>query len=127
MDIKTKLSTLWIFATLNYLYADVFTLFFVPGVQEEALMFTGGAAFVALAFAVVMETAIAMVLLARFLPYNANRWSNIAMGALHTLLVFWSVVEDTPEPFYAFFATIEIATTLFIVWTAWKWKEQTSP
>ena len=28
------LSTLWIFATLNYLYGDVFTLFFIRGAQE---------------------------------------------------------------------------------------------
>ena len=28
------LSTLWIFATLNYIYADVFTLFFDPGGSE---------------------------------------------------------------------------------------------
>ena len=27
-DRKVILSTLWVFATLNYIYADVFTLFF---------------------------------------------------------------------------------------------------
>lgn len=127
MSIQVKLSILWLFATLNYLYADVFTLFFVPGAQEEALSFTGGSAIVPLAFAAVMETAIAMVLLSRLLPYAVNRWFNIVVGVLHTALVFWSAVEDTPEPFYVFFATIEIATTVFIIWTAWKWSKTSRP
>ena len=37
MDQKRKmiLSTLWIFAILNYLYADVFTVFFNPAAQAD--------------------------------------------------------------------------------------------
>ena len=31
---RVVLSTLWIFAILNYLYADVFSLFFNPGAAE---------------------------------------------------------------------------------------------
>jgi poly(A) polymerase Pap1 len=62
-----------------------------------------------------------MVLLSRILPYRANRWANIGAGVLHTASVAWSMSEGTINLFYAFFATIEIATTLFIVWYAWKW------
>ena len=35
MDRKVLLSTLWIFAMFNYLYADVYTLFFNPVLQKE--------------------------------------------------------------------------------------------
>jgi hypothetical protein len=28
-----------------------------------------------------------------------------------------------PAPYYAFFSAIEIATTVLIVWYAWKWRE----
>jgi hypothetical protein len=117
-DRKVILSTLWIFATLNYLYADTFTLFFDPTAQEETMRMTEG--FV-LGFAVLMETAIAMVLLSRVLKYRANRLANIIAGIIHTAAVFLSMFVGTPALYYIFFATIEISCTLFIVWYAWKW------
>jgi hypothetical protein len=119
-DPKMVLSALWIFATLNYIYADVFTLFFVPGAQEETATVTAGAA---LGFAVLMEIAIAMVLASRFLQYAGNRWANIVAGALHTAAVAFSLFASPPAPYYVFFAAIEIACTLFIIWYAWTWRK----
>jgi hypothetical protein len=74
--------------------------------------------------AVLIETAIAMVVLSRVLEYKANRWTNIAIGALHTAAVILSlnVGGTTPALYYMFFATIEIACTALIVWSAWRWK-----
>jgi Family of unknown function (DUF6326) len=128
-DRRVILSTLWIFALLNYLYADVMTLFFQPGLQPEAWKelqagFVGSIQITqgfALAAAVLMETAIAMVLLSRVLGYRSNRWANIGAGVLHTAAVSWSLSGGAIDVFYAFFATIEIACTLFIVWYAWTW------
>ena len=117
-DRKVILSTLWIFATLNYVYADVFTLFFKPGAQEETVTMTAGGA---LGFAVLMETAIAMVLLSRVFKYGANRWANILVGAIHTASVFFSLFTTPPAPNYVLFATVEIVCTLVIIWFAWKW------
>lgn len=114
---KVVLSALWIFALFNYLYADVFTLFFDP--EAEGLQFTPG---VVLGFAVLMETAIAMVLLSRVLGHRANRWANILAGALHTAAVAWSLTAGTSQAYYVFFATIEIACTLFIIGYAWTWR-----
>ncbi len=118
-DRKVLLSTLWIFAMLNYLYADVFTLFFNSPAQNGTLAMSQGAVLV---FALLMETAIAMVLLSRFLKYGANRWANIIAGLFHTAFVAWSMIGETPAPFYVFFAGIEIVCTLFIAWYAWKWR-----
>jgi glycerol-3-phosphate acyltransferase PlsY len=114
-DMKVRVSTLWIFAVLNYLYADVFSLFFGP----EEVTFTAGAV---LGFAVLMETSIAMVLLSRVLKYRANRWANIIAGIINTAAVSFSLFAGKPAPYYVFFATMEIACTLFIVWFAWKWR-----
>jgi hypothetical protein len=118
-DKKVILSTLWIFALLNYIYADIFNLFFNPeaqsGIMPQAAVF---------AFAILMETAIAMVLLSRVLKYGANRWANIIAGIIHTALVSWTLFGETPLPFYTFFAAIEILCTLFIVWYAWRWRQQ---
>ena len=118
-DRKVVLSALWIFAMLNYLYADVFTLFFNPKAQNVSLAMPQGAVLV---FAILMETAIAMVLLSRFLKYGANRWANIIASIFHTAFVAWSMIGTTPALFYAFFASIEIICTLFIAWYAWKWR-----
>src|SRR5919106_4241695 len=128
-DRKVILSTLWIFAILNYAYADIMTLFFNPVLQKEKhqqilsgyvgdIRITQGFVLVG---AILMETAIVMVLLSRVLPYGANRWANILAGVLHTAAVSWSMTGGPVNVFYVFFATIEIACTLFIVWYAWTW------
>ena len=118
-DRKVILSTLWIFATLNYVYADVFTLFFNSTAQKETFAMPQEAVLV---FAILMETAIAMVLLSRVLKYGANRWANIAAGIFHTAFVSWSLF-GAPQPlFYMFFAAVEIPCTLFIAWYAWNWR-----
>ena len=118
-DRKNWLSILWVFAVLNYVYADVFSLFFLPNAQSEAGKMAAGAV---LGFAVLMETAIVMVVLARLLKRGANRWANIVAGAIHTLSVVASLFGGTPPGLYMmFFATVEVACTLFIIWYAWTW------
>ena len=119
-DKKVILSTVWIVALFNYLYADVFSLAFNPE-EWDVTILTEGAM---LGFAVLMETAIAMVLLSRVLKYRANRLTNIIVGIIHTALVIWSLSGETPVPYYTFFVSIEIACTVFIVWYAWRWRKQ---
>jgi hypothetical protein len=126
-DMKVRLSTLWLFAMLNYLYADVMTLM-DPKVLPEIMSGMAGSMQITEGFllgaAVLMETAIAMVLLSRVLPYGVNRWANIVVGILHTLSVFASMfVGGPPALYYLFFGTIEIVCTLLIVWFAWRWAE----
>ncbi len=126
---RVVLSTLWVFTVLNYIYADVYTLFFNPVLKPEAWkrFVEGGTGDIqitpgfVLVTAILMETAIAMVLLSRVLPYPANRWANILVGGFHTLFVAWSLIGEAPNGFYAMFAAIEVTCTLFIVWYAWKW------
>ncbi len=114
-DRRIKFFTLWIFATFNYIYADVVTLFdksIVTNLSQGTLL---GAA-------ILVETAIAMVLLSRVLKYRANRWANIIVGIINTVAVLVSLLVATPALYYAFFGTIEIATTLVIIWYAWTWR-----
>jgi uncharacterized protein DUF6326 len=112
---RMRLFTLWIFATLNYVYADVVTLFdksVSTTLSQTALL---GAA-------ILVETAIAMVLLSTVLKYRANRWANIIVGIMNTVAVLASLVIATPALYYAFFGIIEIATTIVIIWHAWTWR-----
>jgi hypothetical protein len=105
---------------LNFIYADVFSLMFDPTVQEQAADFSGAA----LPFAVLMETAMAMVLLARVLPYTWNRWTNIGVALLHTAVLLWTLIDSPATSFYAFFVAVEVAALLFVVGYAWTWRRQ---
>jgi hypothetical protein len=129
-DRKMVLSTLWIFAMFNYLYADVIGLI-DPAELKEILTGTVGSVQITEGFllgaSILMETAIAMVLLSRILKYKANRWANIIAGVIHTAAVFSSMfVGSSPTIYYIFFGTIEIACTLFIIWYAWTWRNPES-
>ncbi len=121
---RVILSTLWIFVTLNYLYCDVLSL--MSADLLNALL-TGEVAGLTmnqttlLISGIIMEISIAMVLLSRVLKYKANRISNIIAGFIKTLIMFGTLFMGTPSYHYMFFATIEIGTTLFIVWYAWTW------
>jgi Family of unknown function (DUF6326) len=126
MDMKSKLSTLWIFAALNYLYCDVISLMdpellplYLRG-NVNGLELTPG---FLLGAAILIEIPIAMVLLSRVLPYRANRWANIAAGTLMTAVQSATLFVGAPAPYYLFFSVIEIATTVLIVWFAWTWRE----
>ncbi len=126
MDMKSKLSTLWIFVALNYLYCDVVSLMdpellplFLRG-NVNGLEITP--AFL-LGAGVLVEIPIAMVLLSRVLPYRANRWANIAAGTVMTAVQSATLFIGVLAPYYLFFSVIEIATTVLIVWFAWNWRE----
>ncbi len=71
--------------------------------------------------AILMEIPIAMVLLSRILNYKANRWTNIMAGINMTLVQTVTFFASAPTKYYLFCGIIEIATTLVIVWLAWKW------
>ena len=114
VDIRTKLQALWIFATLNYLYADVVSLFdksIVTNLDQNALL---GAS-------VLVETAIIMVLLSRILNPRLNRIANLISGAINTIAVLASLLVGTLTAHYAFFAVIEIVTTVSIICYAATW------
>jgi hypothetical protein len=126
-DIKERLSVLWIFALLNYLYADVIALWALLGTPPADTPHLGPLALAGAA--VLMEIPIAMILLSRLLPLRANRLANIIAGSIVTLvngfltfippLVGWGRPPALPE--YLFFATIETVCTVAIVWQAWTW------
>ena len=124
MDMKVKLSMLWIFVMFNYIYADITTLMDSSVLTELIRGYAGDIQITQgflLGAAVLMEIPIAMVVLSRVLEYKANRWANIIAGTIKTAAVFLSLFVGTPAMYYTFFATIEIACTLLIVWYAWKW------
>lgn len=129
IDTKILLSTLWIFAMLNYIYADVHTLM-DPQILNQIIKGYVGSMHMTegllLGGSILMETATAMVLLSRVLNYKVNRWANIIVGALHTVVVFASMLGTQPKLYYTFYGIVEVICTSLIVWYAWKWTNTTS-
>ena len=125
-DTKERLSLLWIFAVLNYLYADVVALFDIVGSRNP---FDALSPWALMGSAVLMEIPIAMILACRLLPFRANRLANIIAGGIVTFvngfltfvppLVGWGKPPAFAE--YLFFATIETVATSVIIWQAWTW------
>jgi Family of unknown function (DUF6326) len=124
-DKKALLSTLWIFAMLNYLYCDVISLM-DPEFLKQYLTGNVGGLHVTQGFllggAVLMEIPTAMVLLSRVLGYKVNRWANIITGFIMTVVQCATLFfGSSPTTYYIFFSMLEIACTALIVWFAWRW------
>ena len=123
---KTKLSTLWIFATLNYLYCDVLGLM-DPNLLEGYLAGTVNGLEVSQAFllaaGILVEIPMALVVVSRLAKYGLNRWANVIAGAIMTIVQIATLFAGTPTIYYVFFSVIEVATTGAIVWLAWRWAE----
>ncbi|HLI95230.1 MAG TPA: DUF6326 family protein [Candidatus Baltobacteraceae bacterium] len=129
-DMKERLSLFWLFALLNYLYADVIALWAIIGSRNPADT-PHLSQWALLGAAVLMEIPIAMIVASRLLPYRANRLANIIAGVIVTLVngsvtfVVPLVTDLRPPAFpeYVFFGTIETVCTLVIIWQAWTWSE----
>jgi hypothetical protein len=122
---KVILSTLWIFATVNYIFCDVVTLM-NPEDLKQILTGTVGNVQMNQGFllgaAIMMEIPFVMILLSRLLKYKANRWANIIAGSIMTLIQISSLFAGSALSLhYIFYSIIEISCTLFIVWYAWRW------
>jgi hypothetical protein len=125
-DIKERLSLLWIFALLNYLYADVIALFAIVSSRSP---FQPLPPWALMGSAVLMEIPIAMIVACRLLPFRANRAANIVAGGVLTLvngfltfvppLAGWGRPPAFAE--YLLFGTIETVCTLIIIRQAWTW------
>ena len=121
---RDLLFTLWIFVMFNYAYADILSLFDVNNLNQ---LMTGTIDGITLsepflfAAAVLMQIPIAMVLLTRVLRYRPARMANIAAASLKTIVVAATLMTPGTS-YYWFFSLIEIATTLAIVWIAFRWQ-----
>ncbi len=121
IDTKALLSTLWIVVMFNMLKADILSLY-IPGALDELVKFAGETPIpqMMLGAAVLMEISIAMILLARVLPYRFNRWANILV-ALFTIVFI--IGGGSLYPHYLFIAAVEIVCLLAIIGIAWRWSK----
>ncbi|HTV57396.1 MAG TPA: DUF6326 family protein [Verrucomicrobiae bacterium] len=132
-DIRVRLSVLWLFATLNYIYADVFFCIDVLGSKKGSIGVIHFSPAGWLGIAILMEIPMAMILLSRILKPRANCWANIVAGILETAAVLLAQfifpifkITETSS-YYLFFGALEVVCTSLIVWYAWSWLRETAP
>jgi hypothetical protein len=127
INVKIKLSALWIALMFFYLYRDVLG-FYAPG-HLEALI-AGEVAGIQitqvflLGSAVLMAIPSAMVFLSLVLKARANRWVNIILGIVHIGLLAGTSFIGEVSPLYLFYVIVEFVLMVLIVWHAWKWPKQ---
>lgn len=128
INVKIKLSILWIALMFFYLYNDVFTLYRKDIVAEILTGEIGGVQFfqtVLLAAAILMSIPIFMIFLSVALPAKVNRPTNIIVGIFHAVVLAATMVM--PGETWAYFALYMIFEAVFIaliVLYAWKWPTQ---
>ena len=123
IDIKMKLSALWITVMFLYIYVDHFALF-MTGVLNDMMAGKMGPVPVTqgslLAAMTLMMIPSLMVFLSLALKAKANRWTNIIVGALYILVVIGNVIGES-WAYYIFASVAEVVLLALIVWFAWKW------
>jgi uncharacterized membrane protein len=72
---------------------------------------------------ILMAIPAVMVFLSLTMKPKVNRWVNITLGVLYTLVNVSNLIGET-WAYYIVFGIVEIGLTLLIVWYAWKWLKQ---
>lgn len=125
ISVKAKLSALWAALMFLYVYADVLS-FYKPGQLDEIANGRMGPFQVSqtalLAAAVLMIIPALMIVLALILTPVVNRWTNVVLGLVFTLVNINNLIGET-WVFYLLFGVLEIALTLLIIVYAWKWPQ----
>jgi hypothetical protein len=123
-------SSLWAYASLNYLYADVVGLMdqnvlvqYQAGVVNGVNITPG---FLTLA-AGFMQIPLANVFLPQVIKNEKTlRWIQIASGTAMTLVQAGTLFAGKPTPYYVLFSAFEIAATSYITIDAIRWKPKSS-
>jgi len=128
INVKIKLSLLWVALVFFYLYNDVISFFRQDTIELVLSGEVGGIQItqtLLFAMAILMAIPIFMVFLSLTLKAKVNRWTNIIVGIFHAvvLVAFMSVPGET-WAHYVLYMIFEAVFIVLIVWHAWKWPKR---
>ena len=126
IDIKHKLSALWLVLMMIYIYTDFYTLY-TPGKIQDMLsgVMDGGVGLkvTQVSLLVVAITTIIpafMIFLSLVVKAKANRWLNIILGILHIAIGVINLVGATWAYYILYGISLTLISILIVVY-AWKW------
>ncbi|MEO1713149.1 MAG: DUF6326 family protein [Bacteroidota bacterium] len=118
MDVKTKLSTLWIIIMLNMIFADIFSIIIALG-DPSVMDIPGDPRQIMAIAAVVTNIPISMIFLSRYL---SNAWSRRMNLVASLLTIVYVVGGGSAELHYWIIGGIEVTLLGWIAWSAYTWK-----
>ncbi len=127
VNVKVKISALWVALTLCYLYGDYFELYVphkVEGlINRDNMLNTPVKLFAA---ALLLAIPAVMVFFSLVLKPVINRFLNIFLGIFYTLIMLLIAVTSVSAwySFYVFLAVVESIFSFLVVWYAWKWPKE---
>lgn len=121
INVKLKISALWIAVMFCYVYGDYIEIY-VPGVIADAMTVKSSIETQLEFFAVALLMAIpsVMIFFTLVLKPRINRLFNIILPTLYILLLV-AVNLGGGWVFYLFLTAIEVLISVAIVWYAWNW------
>jgi hypothetical protein len=123
IDTRLKLAAAWIALIAFYIYADFLSLY-RPGQIDEVRRGVMGPLNVSQATLVVASLIViiptGMIILSLHLSATVNRPLNLVMAILYTLVNVSNLVGEG-WAYYFLFGIAEIAITVHIFFTAWRW------
>lgn len=129
VNVKIKLSILWVTIMFLYLYVDYFGLYTAGHIERiiagevHIYQITQGFLFTAM---LLVTIPILMVFLSLALKPKVNRWVNIIVGVLQIVINVGMAIGET-YIFYLFGTIVEVVLLLLIIWYAWKWPKMEYP
>ncbi len=128
IDVKLKLSALWITMLFVFAYVDIFAVYRADFVEEILSGYISGMqvnqAFLMFTTVFILIPSL-MVFLSLVLKPTMNRWTNITVALLYVVsTLYFAISIPNPWIYYNFSSVIEIILLLLIVWFAWKWPKQ---
>ena len=128
INIKIKLSGLWVANMFLFIYVDYFGLY-IPGVMgkiiEGEVAHTGiqiSQVFLLAGITLMMIPSL-MIFLSLTLKAKANRLTNIIVGIFNIVVGVAGLIGET-WAYYIFATIVEVVLLLLIIWFAWKWPKQ---
>lgn len=127
LDVRGKLSSLWIFVLINMLFRDMHEFArvgFLEGILEANATGTQASDGTLLVAGIVLELAIGMIVLSRFLSARINRWANLGVASIFILTTIgFNLAPDLDD---LFFAGMEIVGLIAIITVAWRWNHESA-
>ena len=127
INVKLKLSALWIALMFLYTYADILG-FYAPGNIEELI--SGEIAGIRMTQELLLGSAIlmvipsAMVFLSLSLKAKTNRVVNMIVGIVYIVVLGSTFFTGRNPAYYILFAILKAVLLVLIVWHAWRWPKK---
>lgn len=127
INVKIKLSALWVTIMFFYTYADVLGFYKpenitelingeIAGIQITPTLLFG--------MAVLMVIPSLMIFLSLILKAKINRWTNTILGVIYASIAFMTLFTTGNWIYFLVFGIGEIIIAILIIYHAWKWPKQ---